>query len=93
LHLIGEIEARRGGDGLVAAERAFRESLALAVVHGMRPLQAHCHLGLGNVFTAGGDQAKALEHCGIAAAMMREMGMGIWLSRAETALTRLTASS
>jgi len=93
LHLIGEIEARRGGDGLVAAARAFRESLALAVGHGMRPLQAHCHLGLGNVFTASRDHAKALEHCGIAAAMMREMGMGVWLSRAETALTRLTASS
>jgi len=86
LHLMGEIETRGGGDGSIGAERAFRDSLALALAHGMRPLQAHCHLGLGKLFAAAGDRVKAKDHLATATAMMREMEMGVWLSQAETAL-------
>ena len=56
----------------------------------MRPLQAHCHLGLGKLF-ADNDQAMAQDHLGTAVAMMREMEMGIWLRQAESALADATA--
>jgi hypothetical protein len=42
----------------------------------MRPLAAHCHLGLGKLFHHIGDQAKAAEHLTTAATMYREMDMG-----------------
>jgi hypothetical protein len=91
LHLIGEIEAAKLGGDPAAAERAFRDSLALAAKQGMRPLQAHCHLGLGKLFAAAGDKAKARDHLGTACALMREMEMGIWLEQAEAALAGVTA--
>ena len=53
----------------------------------MRPLVAHCHLGLGTLYRRTGDQAKATEHLTIATAMYREMGMIFWLEKAETELS------
>ena len=49
----------------------------------MRPLVAHCHLGLGKLYRRTGDHAKAEEHLTTATAMYREMDMGFWLEKAE----------
>jgi hypothetical protein len=49
----------------------------------MRPLAAHCHLGLGKLYRGTGDQAKAEEHLTVATTMYRDMGMMFWLERAE----------
>ena len=64
----------------------YREALALATELGMRPLVAHCHLGLGKLYRQTGDGAKAQEHLGTAATMYREMDMVFWLDKADTAL-------
>ena len=49
----------------------------------MRPLVAHCHLGLGKLDrrTASGEQAQ--EHFATATAMYREMDMAYWLEKAD----------
>jgi hypothetical protein len=39
----------------------------------MRPLVAHCHLGLGTLYDHTGNQAAAANHLRIAAAMYGEM--------------------
>jgi hypothetical protein len=52
----------------------------------MRPLMAHCHLGMGKLFHRTGDRAKAAEHLTISAAMYREMDAGFWLEKAEAEL-------
>jgi hypothetical protein len=52
----------------------------------MRPLVAHFHLGLGELFHRTGDRAKAAEYLRIAATMYREMDMGFWLEKAEAEL-------
>ena len=49
----------------------------------MRPLVAHCHLGLGKLYRRTGDGAKVEEHLGTASAMYREMDMWFWLEKAE----------
>jgi hypothetical protein len=51
----------------------------------MRPLVAHCHLGLGKLYRRTGDRAKMQEHFTIAKAMYREMNMGFYLAQAEAA--------
>jgi tetratricopeptide (TPR) repeat protein len=47
LRLLGDIAARRDPPEGEPAEAHYRQALALAEELGMRPLQAHCHLGLG----------------------------------------------
>jgi hypothetical protein len=41
----------------------------------MRPLVAHCHLGLGKLHRRIGPREQAVEHLTTATAMYREMGM------------------
>ena len=61
----------------------------LADTLGMRPLVAHCHLGLGKVNRRTDQREKAREHLTTATTMYREMGMMYWLEQAETELREL----
>ena len=49
----------------------------------MRPLAAHCHLGLGRLYRGAGEAVKAQARLSTAAAMYRDMDMPAWLARAE----------
>ena len=71
------------------ADAAYRQALALAEELGMRPLVAHCHLGLGKLYRRTGDRAKAREHLTTATTMYREMDMGFWQQQAEAAITNV----
>ena len=65
------------------AEGHYREAMRLGVALGMRPLQAHCHLGLGKLYRRTGKRDQAQEHLTTATAMYREMGMRFWLAQSE----------
>ncbi len=56
--LLGEIAAGTGPPGVQEAETAYREALTQASDLGMRPLVAHCHLGLGKLYRRTGDQRR-----------------------------------
>ena len=58
-----------------------REALALAQLHGMRPLVAHCHHGLGELYRRIGETEHAQESLTIATTMYREMEMSFWLEQ------------
>jgi uncharacterized protein HemY len=49
----------------------------------MRPLVAHCHLGLGRLYRQTGKRQQAQEHLEMASTMYREMDMPFWLAQAE----------
>ena len=49
----------------------------------MRPLVAHCHLGLGKLYRRTGQAREAREHLTTATTMYREMDMRFWLEQAE----------
>jgi hypothetical protein len=49
----------------------------------MRPLVAHCHLGLGELYRRTGMREKAQGHLTTATALYREMDMRFWLEQAE----------
>jgi len=55
----------------------------------MRPLVAHCHLGLGKLCRRTGQREQAREHLTTATTMYREMDMRFWLEKAETELRAL----
>ena len=74
---------------LSMADRQYREALSLATELGMRPLIAHCHLGLGKLYRSTGKREQAHEHLTTATTMYREMGMTYWLEKADTELKEL----
>ena len=86
LRFLGEIASRRDPADTQAAKDHYRQALALATDLEMRPLVAHCHLGLGKLYRRTGDRAKAHEHLATATTLYREMDMGFWLTQAEAEL-------
>ena len=50
----------------------------------MRPLVAHCHLGLGKLYRRTGKREQAYEHLSTATRIYREMDMRFWLEQAES---------
>jgi tetratricopeptide (TPR) repeat protein len=66
-----------------SAEDAFRGALELGSALGMRPLVAHCHLGLGKLYGRTGNVRQARECLTAATTMYREMAMPFWLEQAE----------
>ena len=59
LWLLGESTARQASPELEPAFGHYRQALALAEELGMRPLQAHCHLGLGTLYSKSGQREQA----------------------------------
>jgi tetratricopeptide (TPR) repeat protein len=89
LRLLGEIHAHRDPLDVKQAEDSFRQALALGTELGMRPLVAHCHLGLGKLHRRTGQREQAQDHVTTATTMYREMDMGFWLEKAETEVGKL----
>jgi class 3 adenylate cyclase/tetratricopeptide (TPR) repeat protein len=89
LLLLGEIASREDPLDIGKAEDHYRQALTLAEELGMRPLIAHCHVGLGKLYRRTGKREQAKEHLTLATSMMREMEMGSWLEQAEAELKAL----
>jgi class 3 adenylate cyclase/tetratricopeptide (TPR) repeat protein len=81
--LLGDVALQAEPPDMALAERHYRDALALASELGMRPLVAHCHLGLGKLYRRTGKRDQAQEHFTTAATMYREMDMRFWLEQAE----------
>jgi class 3 adenylate cyclase/tetratricopeptide (TPR) repeat protein len=89
LRLLGEIAAQRGPPEVAQAEHHYRQAMALAIELGMRPLLAHCHLGLGTLYAKNGQREQARAELSTAIELYRAMEMTFWLPQAEAALARV----
>jgi tetratricopeptide (TPR) repeat protein len=83
LRVLGDIHAGHVPPDVAAADAAYRQALALAEPRGMRPLAAHCHLGLGKLYHRIGKNESARKHLQTATTMYREMGMTFWLEQTD----------
>ena len=92
LRLLGEVAGAGSAAERAVAERHYRQALAVANELGMRPLVAHCQLGLGKLYRDSGKRDQAREHRSIATTMYREMEMRFWLEQAEGQITGLGAN-
>jgi tetratricopeptide (TPR) repeat protein len=88
LRLLGEVAAHRTPTEAEQAEAHYRQALVLAEELGMRPLQAHCHLGLGTLYLALGRREQARIAVSSAIALYHDMDMTFWLPQAEAAMTQ-----
>jgi len=86
LRLLADIASRPDPLDVEMVGGHYRQALELAGQLGMRPLVAHCHLGLGKLYRQTGKRPEAQEHLVTAAAMYREMDMQFWLEKAEAEL-------
>jgi len=89
LRLLGEIAARREPPEGEQAGEYYRQALALAEKLGMRPLQAHCHLGLGTLYSRMGRVEQGRAELSAAIELYRAMDMTFWLPQAEAALAEV----
>jgi class 3 adenylate cyclase/tetratricopeptide (TPR) repeat protein len=85
--LLGDIAAHPDRFDAESGEAHYRKALALAQTHGMRPLIAHCHLGLGKLYRRTGKPERASENIATAMTIYRELEMGFWLEHGEVGLT------
>ena len=58
----------------------------------MRPLQAHCHLGLGTLYANTERPEMTRTELAAAIALYRSMDMTFWLPQAESTLARMDGS-
>ena len=84
----GPVAVVQAGTTPAGAEH-YGNALALAEPRGMRPLIAHCLLGLGRLYRRTGRPAEATDHLERARTKYREMGMAYWLERAQSELAEL----
>jgi tetratricopeptide (TPR) repeat protein len=89
LRLLGEIAAHRASSGVDSAAVHYRQALTLANELGMRPLQAHCHYGLGMLYLKTQRQDQARTALSTAIALYHAMEMTFWLPQAEAALAQM----
>jgi len=92
LRLQAEIAARQEPPDMARAEAGFREALTIAEELGMRPLLAHCYVGLGKAYRRVGRLEDARAELTTAVAMLRQMGMAHWLPEAEEELAEAEGS-
>src|SRR5262245_17330312 len=72
---LGAVHTHASPPDVSQAEMRYQEALALAEPRGMRPLVAHCHLGLGKLYRQTGKRDLAQEHLTVATPMYRELDM------------------
>ena len=89
LKLLGDITIHPDRFDAERGEAHYRAALALAEPRGMRPLVAHCHLGLGTLYARVGKPEQAREYLAAAATMFRDMDMRFWLAQADSELNNL----
>jgi hypothetical protein len=88
LHLLGDIASHPDRFDAESGETFYRRALALAEPRGMRPLIAHCHLGLGKLYRRASKREQGHEHLTNAMTLFREMDMNFWLEMAEMEMSQ-----
>jgi tetratricopeptide (TPR) repeat protein len=89
LRCLGEMQTHPPAPDSASAEAHYRQALALAEELEMRPLQAHCHRGLGTLSAKIGRVEQAREELSTAIALYRAMDMTFWLPQVEAALAQV----
>ncbi len=90
LRLLGEIFSYSKNIDYGKAEGALWQAMDLSQSLGIRPLIAHCHFDLGMLHFKSNKKEEAQTHFDTAKNMYREMGMNLWLEKAEREIKELS---
>jgi tetratricopeptide (TPR) repeat protein len=89
LHVLGNVARHCDAPDIAQAAAHYRQALTLADELGMRPLQAHCHRGLGTLYAMTDQREQARTALSTAMALYRDMAMTFWLPQTEAALAQV----
>ena len=93
LHILGSIYARLGPDKYLDAESAFENGKTRAHDLGMKPLEAMCSQGLGELFVSANQVPQAEIELRAAANLFGELGLPHRVEEVEAALARSRAGN
>jgi hypothetical protein len=91
LKLLGDIAMQEDPRNSARAENFYRAAASLCDALGMKPLAAHCRMGVGALFLSLGVKDRAAEELNAAAEQFGAMEMRFWQSRAKALLGRPAA--
>lgn len=89
LRLLGEIYSHHHPPDSTQAENYYQQALTLATELDMCPLQAHCHRGLGVLYSKTRQGERARSELSMAIDLYRSMKMTFWLPQTEEALAQM----
>jgi len=89
LHQLGIVQAHANPPEVAQAEAYYQQALALAEELGLRPLQAHCHRGLGTLYATAGQREQARTELSTAIEMYQSMDMTFWLPETKAGLAQV----
>ena len=89
LHQLGAVHTHADPPDVVQAEAHYQQALALAEELGMRPLQAHCHHGLGRLYHQTGRAQQARAALATAINLYQAMDMTFWLPQVQAVLVQV----
>jgi hypothetical protein len=91
LYQLGVVHAHADPPDVAQAAAHYQQAIALTEGLGMRPLQAHCHRGLGTLYATIGQQVQARAGLSTAIEMYKSMDMTFWLPETEATLAQVDA--
>src|SRR5262249_29831155 len=89
LRLLGDIAAHRAPPEVEEVDASYHQALSLAEELRMRPLVAHCRLGLGTLYAKTGQREQAHTELAAAIELYNALNMTFWLPQAEAALAQV----
>jgi len=92
LKLLGDVALGHNPPRTQQAESYYRHASAVSLELGMRPLRAHCHLSLGELYTQMDQSVKAQKELLTAIDLYRSMDMTGSLREAEIALAKIAGT-
>jgi tetratricopeptide (TPR) repeat protein len=92
LYYLAKIQFDEGSEQLEQAMLSYRQAKEQAAGLRMKPLLAHCHMGLGEAYVKNGLNKEAHSELVAAIELYRSMDMAFWLPKAESALAKVTGS-
>jgi tetratricopeptide (TPR) repeat protein len=81
--LLGDLANQADHFDAESATAHYSQALAQGEARGMRPVMAHCHLGLGRLRRRSGDSQTARRHLSAAKDLYRDMSMDFWLAQVD----------
>jgi hypothetical protein len=89
MYLLAESEDVSRGNQAAETRSGYLSALRCSEDLGMRPVAAHCHMGLGKLYASLGDKVTAQSELQTALSMYHEMDMQHWPDQAQHALRAL----